>query len=108
MSDHEPSEEQEPLPIEWKRYWQHRRGTAHALIGFVVAAVAAVVFQTPRAWGSGEIANVIQKAAWVGVVIFGVVAYIRNAKMAECRGYCRGKLGVTPAEIGEGDEPGPV
>lgn len=93
------------LPEEVAVYWKLRRRTNRALVAIAAGVVLVVVFHNPRAWGDGDAALVLNRVGWIAMGLFAIAAFMSNAQMAEARGYCRGKFGRSPVELGAGAVP---
>lgn len=79
-------------------YWRHRRRTSWALAGFAVALVVRLALHNPRAWGDGRAAAMLFDVMGFGLWVAGLVAYISNARMAEQRGFIRGRFRRSPTD----------
>lgn len=86
------------LPREQQAYWRHRRWTSRALAVFGLAAAVRIVFSEPRVWGDGRAATALVTAAGVALSLAGLVAYVHNARMAERRGFIRGRFRRGPTD----------
>lgn len=98
MSQDEHPDDEASLPQEHAAYWRFRARTSRALFCVAAALLVSIVFREPLRWGDGKAATALYYGAQIALWIAVTVAYVSNARMAERRGFMRGRFRRSPSE----------